>query len=138
MQVLIIVLYTAVVIVAVMLIGLILIQQSKGGLGGSFGSMSESVLGAHATTHLKKATVWLIGIFMVLTLSLAIISGRAEKETSTVEKVNKYLKEEAEAEEADAGSSEMTKEEAVPSLETGEVEVSSKGKKDDGKTPKAK
>lgn len=86
MEVLTIVLYTLVVIVAVLLIGLVLIQQSKGGgFGSAFGGVGESVFGAHAGSHLTKLTVILTTVFFVLILTLAIITGHREKPKSIVE-----------------------------------------------------
>ena len=64
--------------VALLLIGVVLIQQSKdGGLGGAaFGGAGASVFGGQAADHLAKITVYLSSIFLILTLSLAIITGR--------------------------------------------------------------
>lgn len=86
MEVLTIILYTLVVIIAVLLIGLVLIQQSKGGgFGTAFGGVGETVFGAHAGSHLTKLTVILVTVFFVLTLALAIITGHKEKPKSIVE-----------------------------------------------------
>lgn len=69
--------YAMVVIIAILLIGLVLIQPSKsgGGLGSAFGGAGESVFGAQAMSHLSKLTIVLMSVFFVLTLALAIISG---------------------------------------------------------------
>ena len=69
--------YAMVVIIAILLIGLVLIQPSKsgGGLGSAFGGAGESVFGAQAMSHLSKLTIVLMSVFFVLTLTLAIISG---------------------------------------------------------------
>jgi len=67
------------VLVAILIIALVLVQQSKkgGGLGTTFGGGgSDSLFGAHASTHLSKLTVVFAAIFLVVTLALAIISGR--------------------------------------------------------------
>lgn len=81
-----VVLYTLVIIVAFLLIGLVLIQQSKGGgFGGSFGGVGESVFGAHAGSHLTKLTVILTTSFFVLTLLLAVIVGHRSRGRSVVE-----------------------------------------------------
>ncbi|MBU8902199.1 MAG: preprotein translocase subunit SecG [Victivallales bacterium] len=81
-----VVLYTLVIIVALLLIGLVLIQQSKGGgFGGSFGGVGESVFGAHAGSHLTKLTVILTTSFFVLTLLLAVIVGHRSRGRSIVE-----------------------------------------------------
>ena len=85
-EILLIVLYTAVVIVALLLIGVILIQPSKsGGFGGSFGGVGESVFGAHAISHLSRLTVVLISLFFILTLLLAVITSHRAKDKSVAE-----------------------------------------------------
>jgi preprotein translocase subunit SecG len=66
------------VFVAILIIALVLVQQSKkgGGLGTTFGGGgSDSLFGAHASTHLSKLTSIFATIFVVVTLSLAIITG---------------------------------------------------------------
>ncbi len=63
------------VLVAVMMIGLILLQQGKGAeMGASFGSgSSQTVFGAAgATSLLTKITAWLALIFMITSLVLAV------------------------------------------------------------------
>lgn len=86
MGVITVVLYALVFIVALLLIGLVLIQQSKGGgFGGSFGGVGESVFGAHAGSHLTKLTVILTTSFFVLTLLLAVIVGHRNRGRSVVE-----------------------------------------------------
>jgi len=87
MGVITIVLYTAVIIVAIFLIGLILIQQSKGGggLGTTFGGAGEAVFGARAGNHLTKLTVILTTVFFVLILALAVLSGHKDRAKSVVE-----------------------------------------------------
>ena len=64
--------------VALLLIAVVLVQQSKdGGFGGSpFGGAGDAVFGGQAANHLTKITVALASIFLILTLSLAIITGR--------------------------------------------------------------
>lgn len=75
MYALMIALYVVVVLVALLLIGLILIQHSKGGLGSTFGGVGEAVFGARAGNHLTKMTVILTTLFFVLILILAVIAG---------------------------------------------------------------
>ena len=80
------VLYTIVVIIAILLIGLVLIQPSKGGgFGSAFGGMGESVFGAQTLSHLSRLTIILMSIFFALTLILAVISGHKQKAKSIVE-----------------------------------------------------
>ena len=76
MGVLTVILYALVVLTGLLLTGLILIQPSKGGgMGSAFGGVGESVLGAHAGSHLTKATVWLTAVFFVISLVLATLIG---------------------------------------------------------------
>lgn len=87
MDIVIIILTTIDVIVALLLIALILVQQSKeGGFGSAFGSVGESVFGAHAGSHLTRLTVIFASIFLVVTLTLAIITGHRKPPKSAVEK----------------------------------------------------
>lgn len=62
------------VLIAVVLIGLVLIQDSKGGaLGIGGGSTSNSLLGAGgAQTLAAKATRWVAAIFAITCISLSI------------------------------------------------------------------
>ena len=65
-------------LVAILIIALVLVQQSKkgGGLGTTFGGGgSDSLFGAHASSHLSKLTAIFATVFIVVTLSLAIITG---------------------------------------------------------------
>ncbi len=84
------------ILCAFLLIGIILIQQSKsgGGLGAIAGGMGESVFGAAAGNVITKTTVILASIFMVTTLLLAVLSGRREKEVS----LGAQIQQEAESE----------------------------------------
>jgi preprotein translocase subunit SecG len=69
------------IVCAFLLIGIILIQQSKsgGGLGAIAGGMTESVFGAAAGNVITKTTVVLAATFLVTTLALAVISGHTEE-----------------------------------------------------------
>ena len=50
-----VILYTAVVLIALLLIGLVLVQPSKGGgFGSAFGGVGESVFGAQAMGQLRN------------------------------------------------------------------------------------
>ncbi len=85
MEVFRIVLYTTVIVIALLLIGLILIQQSKGGgFGSAFSGLSESVFGARAGSHLTKLTVILTSLFFFLTLILAVVTGRTVRDSSAI------------------------------------------------------
>ncbi len=67
------------IIVAVMMIGLILLQKSEG--SGMSGSSAASMLGgaltgAAAGNFLTRATAWLATIFFVLCAALAIVASK--------------------------------------------------------------
>lgn len=66
------------IIVALLLVGIVMIQQSKsgGGLGAIAGGMGESVFGAAAGNVITKTTVILCTLFFGITLLLAVLSGR--------------------------------------------------------------
>ena len=73
------------IIVCVLLLGIILIQRSKGqGVGLSFGSgAGEALFGAQMGNVLTRATVILTCIFLVNTLALSVLSSRgASKRTA--------------------------------------------------------
>lgn len=88
MGILTVILYALVVVTGLLLIGLILIQPSKGGgMGSAFGGVGETVLGAHAGSHLTKATVWMTSLFFIIALVLATLIGhgyRGKDELSAI------------------------------------------------------
>ena len=68
------------VIVAVLMIGLILLQKSEG--SGMSGSSAASMLGgaltgAAAGNFLTRATAWLATIFFILCAALALVSSKS-------------------------------------------------------------
>ncbi|MCX6983172.1 MAG: preprotein translocase subunit SecG [Lentisphaerae bacterium] len=86
MNILVSVLTVADVIIALLLICLILVQQSKdSGFGSAFGGLGESVFGAQTGGHLARLTVVFASLFLILTLSLAIITGHRKAPKSIVE-----------------------------------------------------
>ena len=90
-------LYVAVVLIALLLIGLVLVQPSKGGgFGSAFGGIGESVFGAQAMSQLSKVTVVLLSLFFVLTLILAVMTGHRSKAAVSSEG-SLLLKQEAKA-----------------------------------------
>ena len=96
-QILMVFLYTVVVVISLLLIGIVLIQPAKsGGMGAAFGGIGESVFGAKAGSHLTKATVVMTTLFFVLTLTLAALVGRmrahAVSGSSAASGVQKALK----------------------------------------------
>ena len=81
------------VLIALLIIALVLVQQSKsgGGLGTTFGGGgSDSLFGAHASTHLSRLTVVFATLFLVITLSLAIISAHRPNNRNLME-INSML-----------------------------------------------
>ncbi len=98
-------LYALVVVVALLLIGLILIQPSKsGGLGAAFGGIGESVFGAQVGSHLTKVTVFLTALFFVLTLLLATLIGHGANRSGAYAGVDAALRRAAAAEDAYSSS----------------------------------
>jgi preprotein translocase subunit SecG len=77
------------VIVAAMLIGIILIQKSKGqGMGAAFGgTMGESLFGTQMGNVLTKATVVLAVIFLVNTTVLARLNAGRWKSRSIADEI---------------------------------------------------
>ena len=73
--------------VALLLIGAVLIQQSKdGGFSSStFGGLGESMFGGQAADHMTKLTVVLVSLFLGLTLLLAVITGRRSSDKGLAE-----------------------------------------------------
>lgn len=93
-------LYTLLVVISLLLIGIVLIQPAKsGGMGAAFGGIGESVFGAKAGSHLTKATVVMTALFFVLALTLAALIGRTQSgsaaSTSEMGKALKALDEKA-------------------------------------------
>ena len=86
MNILISVLTVADVIIALLLICLILVQQSKdSGFGSAFGGMGDAVFGAQTGSHMARLTVIFASLFLIITLSLAIITGHRKAPRSVVE-----------------------------------------------------
>ena len=119
MGILTVILYALVVVTGLLLIGLILIQPSKGGgMGSAFGGVGESVLGAHAGSHLTKATVWLTSIFFVIALVLATLIGHGYRGKDELSAISADVKK-AEA----AAAKTAAKPEAVPDAAKKAVEA---------------
>ncbi len=111
-----IVLYAAVILVSLLLIGLVLVQPSKsGGLGATFGGIGESVFGAQAGSHLTKLTVIMTTIFFVLTLTLAVMLSY-NKSSETVSDVTEKLMEMQSQESATEGTEQTTSSETVQNV----------------------
>ncbi len=80
------------VIVSILLIVIILMQEAKGGMSSMFGGSNESLFGATgAGKFFTKLTTVLAGIFMLTSLTLALLSKRPvqqEVEVPTLPPVN--------------------------------------------------
>ncbi len=117
-------LYALVVVVALLLIGIIMIQPSKsGGMGAAFGGIGESVFGGQAGSHLTKATVVMTAVFFVLTLILASLIGHGVSVNAVDTGVRAQLEEAAEkaVPAAPEGSSEAVP--AAPASKDGKAEA---------------
>ena len=62
-------------VVSALLIGIILLQKSKGGMGGAAfgGGMGEAIFGSRMGNVLTKSTVVLGSIFLINTILLTVI-----------------------------------------------------------------
>ena len=77
---------TIAVISAILLICVIMIQQTKsgGGLGAVSGGVTESVFGTSAANVLTKITTWLAVVFLTSTLLLGTVIGRMKSDNTSV------------------------------------------------------
>ena len=77
---------TIAVISSVLLICVIMIQQTKsgGGLGAVSGGVTESVFGTSAANVLTKITTWLAVVFLSSTLLLGTVIGRMKSDNTSV------------------------------------------------------
>jgi preprotein translocase subunit SecG len=98
MNVIVILLTVLQLVSAFLLIGIILIQQSKagGGLGAMGGGTTETVFGATAGNVLTKGTVILASIFLGCALLVQVINAK----TRPTESVSTKLQSEAKADDA--------------------------------------
>jgi preprotein translocase subunit SecG len=84
-------LYTLIVIVHVfvcfLMIGAILLQSGKGAeIGASFGGSSQTVFGSRGPANfLSKLTVVVAGVFMVTSLSLAILAKERNFDSTVID-----------------------------------------------------
>ena len=83
--------YAMIVVVALLLIGLIMIQPSKsGGMGAAFGGIGEA-FGGKAGSHLTKTTVILTAIFFIVALALAALIGHGGGKAEASDEFSKTL-----------------------------------------------
>lgn len=110
------------IIVAVMMIGLILLQKSEG--SGMSGSAAASMLGgaftgAAAGNFLTRATAWLATAFFVLCALLALVSAKSGVATQQSDlRTEIVMQENASAPEAAAQSATETPAEVEPAEKT--------------------
>ena len=110
---------TIAVISSILLICVIMIQQTKsgGGLGAVSGGVTESVFGTSAANVLTKITTWLAIVFLTSTLLLGTVIGRMKSDnTSVAEKLLQAENAEPQAVPAkdEAKPAEPAKDEAKP------------------------
>jgi preprotein translocase subunit SecG len=81
-------LITALVIVTLLLIVVILMQRPKSeGLGAAFGSgMTDNLFGTQTTNILNRVTVWLGGLFFLLTLVISMVYVKSSSGLTPVQK----------------------------------------------------
>tara|TARA_B100001971_G_C18216258_1_gene554073 strand:+ start:239 stop:580 length:342 start_codon:yes stop_codon:yes gene_type:complete len=72
------------------MIGVVLLQSGKGAeIGAAFGGSSQTVFGSRGPgTFLSKATAWAASIFMLTSLSLAILSKQAVTGSSVLDNLD--------------------------------------------------
>lgn len=70
---------------SLLLILIVLMQSAKGGgLGGAFGGVTETAFGSRAGTFLTRLTTIFAILFMITSLTLAVLSSK--KKASVMEK----------------------------------------------------
>ncbi len=78
------------VFISFIMIGVVLLQSGKGAeIGAAFGGSSQTVFGSRGPgTFLSKATAWAATIFMLTSLSLAILSKQAVTGSSILDNLD--------------------------------------------------
>jgi preprotein translocase subunit SecG len=82
------VLITLLVVICFLLILTILMQRPKSeGLGAAFGGgLTDNLFGAQTTTVLTKFTVWLGGLFFLLTLIISVLHVKSSTGPTPIQK----------------------------------------------------
>ena len=82
------VLVTILVIICLLMILTILMQRPKSeGRGAAFGGgLTDNLFGAQTTTVLTKFTVWLGGLFFLLTLLISILHVKSSTGPTSIQK----------------------------------------------------
>ena len=78
------------VLICLVMVGVVLLQSGKGAeIGASFGGSSQTVFGSRGPgTFLSKATAFAATVFMLTSLSLAILSKQAVSGSSVLENLD--------------------------------------------------
>ena len=76
------------VLICLLMILTILMQRPKSeGLGAAFGGgLTDNLFGAQTTTVLTKFTVWLGGLFFVITLTISVLQVREYSGKTAIQK----------------------------------------------------
>jgi preprotein translocase subunit SecG len=82
------ILVTFLVIICLLMILTILMQRPKSeGLGAAFGGgLTDNLFGAQTTTVLTKFTVWLGGLFFLLTLLISVLQVKSFSGPTAIQK----------------------------------------------------
>lgn len=73
------------IVASILLILIVLMQSAKGGgLGGAFGGITETAFGTRAGTFLTRFTTTMAILFMITSLTLAVLSSK--KKVSVMER----------------------------------------------------
>ena len=82
------ILVTFLVIICLLMIITILMQRPKSeGLGAAFGGgLTDNLFGAQTTTVLTKFTVWLGGLFFLLTLLISVLQVKSFSGPTAIQK----------------------------------------------------
>ena len=108
------------VIISIMLIGIVLIQRTKGqGAGLSFGNGAEAIFGAQMGNVLTRTTVILGILFLINTTILAMVHPEAKASASALDQA--LAKQEQAAVATEAPAAEVSAEDAKALLETVET-----------------
>jgi len=83
------------IILAILLIGVILLQRSEGGALGLGVSQDNFVSSRSASSFLTKTTAIIAALFIITSISLTIMSKEEFSNTSVLEKVEEEEKEES-------------------------------------------
>ena len=87
------ILLTIHIIVAVSLVISVLLQRSEGGLGGLGGGMSNIMSAQSSNNFITKLTLYLATGFMITSISLAVVSSNANKDSIIESDIMNTIKE---------------------------------------------